>query len=89
MFSETGAGVSSIYMYIFTSQFELLISLLGVAKIFSAFAVFICEPREIADINVLFSAMIHRIKLVSKVTCLDVSGCVQPTSAETVPALSH
>jgi hypothetical protein len=76
-------------MYIFTSYFKLLISLLGVTKIVSVFAVIGCELRALANSSVLVSAMIRSMKHVSKVMSLDVSACVQATPAETVTTLSQ
>jgi hypothetical protein len=66
---------------------KLLISLLGVTKIVSAFAVISCELRALADSTVLVSAMVHNIKHVSKIMSLDVSASVQATSADMVTAL--
>jgi len=62
---------------------------LELLKIVSAFAVISYELRALADSNVLVSAMTHSMKHVSKIMSLDVSVCVQATSAETVTALSH
>jgi hypothetical protein len=76
-------------MYILSSYLKLLISLLGVTKIVSAFAVISCVLRALAESNVLVSAMIHSMKHVPKVQSLDVIACVQATSAETVTTLSH
>jgi hypothetical protein len=60
--------------------------LLEVSNILNAVPVFSCELQALPYNNVLVSAVVLRIKHVSKVMSLNLSACIEPKTTESVTA---